>query len=123
MKDTTNEYRILGYCLLFLYLGAVLSQASTLYQIGTPNWGITGWFVIVLVIVLSPGLPGLLLIAPARFLNSKIATGCQSIGIFGIVLSIGWGFVFTPKWWIIALLAIGLNWASRKVYAQNRRIV
>jgi hypothetical protein len=91
MNDTTSEYRIIGYCLLFLYFGAVLSQAFTLHQIGTPDWHLTDWFVIILVIVVSPGLPGLMLVVPARFLDSKIAVGCQLIGAVGIVLAIAWG--------------------------------
>ncbi len=115
----TREYELLGYLLLIIYLAIVVNQAVTLYHIATPSWHVLDWITVLVALSLMPGLPGLLLIIPAKSLESWIAMICQLLGLVGILASFAWGFAFGPEWWIVASLAIALNLVSHKAYNQK----
>ena len=115
----TGDYELLGYFLLIIYLAIVVTQAVTLYQIATPSWHAFDWIAILVALSLMPGLPGLLLILPAKVLEPWIATICQTLGFVGILAAFAWGFVFDPEWFLVASLAIALNLVCHKVYTQK----
>ncbi|MCU4754381.1 hypothetical protein OB919_20805 [Halobacteria archaeon AArc-curdl1] len=119
----TGDYELLGYLVLIIYILIVFSQALELYQIASAEWHVLDWIVVLAVLPLMPGVPGLMLIIPAKFLDSIVAIICQTIGLVGILAAFAWGFVFSPQWWIIALLAILLNWTAHQVYKEKRTLV
>lgn len=118
-----REYEIIGYFVLFIYSLVVLSKTLSFYQIASPNWHILDWIVVLLVSTLMPGLPGLMLIIPSKFLNSAISLFCQIIGLVGIITSLVWGLLVTPQWWLVALLAILLNWIVHRIQKQNQVVI
>lgn len=125
-RETRRRERslIVGYCFLLLYLLMAVGQTLHLYYLGSPDWHVLDWTTILIVLViLTPGLPGLLLIFPSRFLTSPIALLCRIIGVMGMLMAIVWGFIFSPEWWIIPLLALPINWAVHREYRKQRVIV
>lgn len=118
-----REYEIIGYFVLFIYSLVVLSQTLSFYQIASPDWHILDWIVVLLVSTLMPGLPGLMLIIPSKFLNSAISLFCQIIGLVGIITSLVWGLLVTPQWWLVTLLAILLNWIVHRIQKQNQVVI
>lgn len=119
----TREYEILGYLIMVIYSMVVIVQTLTLYQIASPNWHVLDWIVVLAVVSLMPGLPGLMLIIPSKFLNPGISLFCRINGFVGILVSLAWGFIFTPAWWIVTLLAILLNGVVHRIHKQTRVIV
>lgn len=117
MRNT--EYRFYGYVSLIVYLIVVFVGVFSLYRTVAPDWHLLDWLVVLFVVgFLIPGVPGLLLIFPAHFLDSSLAFLCQVSGILGIIVTFAWGFVFSPQWWVLTIAALALNWSVHQYKKQ-----
>lgn len=119
----TDVYRPLGYIVLFVYAMMVASQVLTFYRISSPDWHLLDWLIILFVVTLMPGVPGLLLVVPAKFLRSRIATACQFLGAFGTMIAIVWGFIFSLEWFLVAGLAVVLNVVAYKIKSNQGAVI
>lgn len=118
-----NVYRPLGYIALLLYVLLLVGQALRLHRISSPNWHLRSWMTILFVLALMPGLPGLLLVVPSKLLESRVATACQFLGGFGILLAIAWGFLVSSQWLLLAGLGVAINITAYKIRTHRREII
>lgn len=108
---------------MLLYILFVIGQALRLHQIASPEWFLLDWVTVMFVLILMPGLPGLLLVFPSKVLESRIAVACQFIGCLGTLIAIAWGVLISGQWLLLAGLSIVLNFVIHRLRTARQEIV
>lgn len=122
-RTSEGIYRLLGYLALLLYALLVIGQALRLYRISSPDWYLLDWMAILFFLSLMPGVPGLLLVVPSKLLETRVATACQFVGGFGILLATVWGFLVSIQWLLLAGLGLLLNIVAYKIRNAQQEII
>jgi hypothetical protein len=118
-----RDLRITAYVSLFLYLSILGVQVIRLYVSGDYNWHIGDWVVVTGWFFLLPGVPGLILIVPSKFLNHNLTVFLTANGVLGVLLSLIYGFVFGGEWLILGGVAIILNVVVGRLERKRRVLV